>query len=330
MTSPRIAIAALPLVLASVLPAIGCRSRSSEPNPSASSAPAPASPLIAERRFHLDVPPGYAPGKPAPLLLALHGYGADGDDVASGRWGVSALALAHGAFVAHPDGTLDASKHRFWNATDACCNFGSMAVDDVAYLSAVIDDVATRYPIDPKRIWVAGISNGGFMAHRLACDRADKIAAIVSLAGSTWADPSRCAPSAPVSVLEVHGTDDPVVPYDGGARLLERNEVPYPSVEATVAASAAHDRCSGALTVLPVQSGFDDERPTIGTEIGRWTGCPPGIDVERWKMPGAKHIPRVTRAWSEAVRAPERPRQFPLRCSPFHRIAMKIRARPLG
>ncbi len=130
------------------------------------------------------------------------------------------------AFVAHPDGTPDRADRRFWSATDACCDFGGANVDDVAYLTAVIDDVAARYAIDPKRVWVAGISNGGFMAHRLACERADKIAAIVSFAGATWADPARCAPTAPVSVLEVHGAADPVVRYEGGASLPGGRERP--------------------------------------------------------------------------------------------------------
>jgi polyhydroxybutyrate depolymerase len=280
---------------------LGCRSKGSETTTISSEASPAPNALVAARPFHLEVPLHYDPSKPAPLLLALHGYGANGDDTASDRWELSAMAGAHGVFVAHPDGTLDRSNRRFWNATDACCNFDPETVDDVAYLTAVIDDVSARYRIDPKRIWVAGISNGGFMAHRLACDRADKIAAIVSFAGSTWADASRCSPSAPVSVLEVHGTADPVVLYDGGATVAGNRGAPYPSVEATVAESAAKNGCTGSLVPAETRRGFDRDRPSIETEVSRWTGCPAGIDVERWKMPEALHIPRATRAWSEAV-----------------------------
>jgi polyhydroxybutyrate depolymerase len=254
--------------------------------------------LVVARPFDLDVPPHYDPATPAPLLVALHGYGASGDNVAASHWPLSAIALAHGVFVAHPNGTLDGSKHLFWNATDACCNFEGAQVDDVAYLTAIIDDVSARYRIDPKRIWVMGISNGGFMAHRLACDRADKIAAIVSLAGSTWLDPARCAPSAPVSVLEIHGADDPRIRYEGGT-TREGKGRPYPSVEATVAESAAKDGCTGVLTPSGQPLGLDDNGQP--TEIATWTGCPAGIGVERWKMLGAPHIPRVTRAWAEGV-----------------------------
>jgi polyhydroxybutyrate depolymerase len=176
-------------------------------------------------------------------------------------------------------------------------------VDDVAYLSAVVDDVMARYAIDAKRIWVIGLSNGGFMAHRLACDRPDRFAAIVSVAGSTWNDAARCAGGSPVSVLEVHGASDPLVRYEGATSLHEGQGGPYPSVDATAAQSAAKDGCTGAMTVAGTRLGFDDERPSAETEVARWTGCPAGVDVERWKMNGARHIPRVTPAWSSEVLA---------------------------
>ena len=115
----------LALVAFATLHALACRSKSSEATTlsSPASAPPAPSPLVAARPFRLDVPASYDPKNPAPLLVALHGYGADGDDVASEHWGVSAVANARGAFVAHPDGTADPSRRRFWNATDACCDF---------------------------------------------------------------------------------------------------------------------------------------------------------------------------------------------------------------
>jgi polyhydroxybutyrate depolymerase len=123
----------------------------------------------------------------------------------------------------------------------------------------------------------------------------------VSFAGATWADPARCAPTAPVSVLEVHGAADPVVRYEGGASLPNHPSPPYPSVDATVATSAAKDTCTGALVSDGTRRGFDADHPKAETEVARFTGCPAGIDVERWKMPEAAHIPNVTPAWSGAV-----------------------------
>jgi polyhydroxybutyrate depolymerase len=275
--------------------AAACSKSSASPAPSK-----PANSLVAGRPFGLEVPPSYDPGKPAPLLLALHAFGSDGNDLTAANWDVAAIALAHGVFVAHPNGTLDRWQHRFWNATDACCNFGDSKVDDVAYLVAVIDDVSARYRIDPKRVWVTGISNGGFMAHRLACDRADKVAAIASIAGAAWADPARCTPTAPVSVLEVHGADDPVVKYAGGTGVLD-GKAPYPSVEATVAQSASRDGCTGALVTSAAPSGLAGSDPATRTEVAKWSGCPAGIDVERWRMLGTGHIPRPPRSWSETL-----------------------------
>jgi polyhydroxybutyrate depolymerase len=274
-----------------------CRSKSS---PSATAGTPSPSPLVAARPFDLDVPAHYDPSRPAPLLLALHGYGSEGHNVsAASAFAASWLASAHGIFIAHPDGTPDHGGSRFWDATDACCGASGAHVDDVAYLSAVVDDVASRYAIDRKRVWVIGLSNGGFMAHRLACDAADKFAAIVSVAGATWSDPARCKPTSHVSVLEIHGASDPLVRYEGGTSI--HGGGPYPAVDVTVAESAAKNGCAGALASFGAQLGFDGAHPASETEVAKWSGCPAGVDVERWKMLDGEHIPRFTPAWGEAV-----------------------------
>jgi polyhydroxybutyrate depolymerase len=288
------------LVLGLLAASSACGRTDATASTKTSSPPASGPALVAARPYALDVPPGYDPSHPAPLLLSLHGFGDTGENLGADRWPLAAVARAHGAFVAHPNGTLSSSQERYWNATDACCSFEGAAVDDVAYLTAVIDDVSRRYAIDPKRIWASGISNGGFMSHRLACDRSSRIAAIVSLAGATWLDASKCAQDAPVSVLEIHGADDPLVKYEGGTSRGGRGAV-YPSVDATVAESAAKNACSGALVPRGTAQGFDGQDLTRTTEIGVWSGCPAGIDVERWKMNGARHVPMVTRAWADAV-----------------------------
>jgi polyhydroxybutyrate depolymerase len=273
---------------------LGCHGTSAGPQ-------ADASALVAARPYDVDVPPGYDPARPAPLLLALHGYGDDRSSLAPARWGLSAAASARGFLLARASGTLDSSGARFWNATDACCDFEKKGVDDVAYLTAVVDDVATRYRVDPKRIWVVGLSNGGYMTHRLACDRSERFAAVVSIAGATWKDATRCPDGAPVSLLEVHATDDPVVGYDGGASLLGKRGA-YPSVLETVAASATKDRCAGALATFEERRpGFDTALPGEATRVSRWTGCPAGIDVELWTMPGSRHVPQFTATFGTEV-----------------------------
>src|SRR5581483_6000699 len=107
--------------------------------------------------------------------------------------------------------------------------------------------VASRYTIDPRRVYAAGASNGGYMAHRVACDAADRVAAVVSVDGANWKDPARCRPSEPVAVLEVHADTDEVVRYEGKEFTIDGTLHVLPSAHATVATWAARDGCTGPL-----------------------------------------------------------------------------------
>jgi len=119
---------------------------------------------------------------------------------------------------------------RFWNATDACCNLDRKeGIDDVAYVSQIIDDVTARYNVDPKRIYLVGHSNGAFMSHRFACEMGSRVAAIVTLAGMQWNDPAKCPGGSPVSVLHVHGDADDTILYAGGVSEIGT----YPSAKQT-------------------------------------------------------------------------------------------------
>src|SRR5204862_6307753 len=128
------------------------------------------------------VPNGYSAGTPVPLLLLLHGYSSSGPAVESYIGYLSAVD-ARGFVYAFPSGRVDAAGQRFWTATNACCNLFNQGGpnDDSQYLRALIDRIRQTLAIDDTRIWLAGHSNGGFMAHRMACDHSDIIAGIVSL-----------------------------------------------------------------------------------------------------------------------------------------------------
>ena len=243
--------------------------------------------LIAERPYDVTVPPAYDGGTALPMVVLLHGYSADAasQDL---YFGLSSLARQRGFFVVLPNGLRNASLLRFWNATDACCAFGQ-PVDDVAYLTAVLDDMQRRFRIDPKRVYFAGHSNGGFMSHRMACERSDRVAAIVSLAGAVWKDEAKCTPSQPVSVLQVHGTLDAVILYGGGFNVTFE----YPGAVETVDTWAAKNGCASTSTTLTpdvdlVADLLGDEttparrttaarraaRPSCGACLARRT-CPP-------------------------------------------------------
>ncbi len=244
-----------------------------------SSPPAP-NPLIVARPYDFDQPSHVDTSKPAPLIVLLHGYSANGF-AQDAYFGFMQLADDRGVYVAHPDGTIDAMGEHFWNATDACCDFGHTGVDDVAYLNAVVDDMEARFNIDKKRVFFVGHSNGAFMSHRMACDKADRIAGIVALAGDVWKDPSQCNPTAPVAVLQVHGDADTEVPYQGST--LE------PSAPQSVATWAQKNGCSGDLADSGMTLDLDSQLPGAETGIARYA-CSAGA-AELWTIHGGGHLP---------------------------------------
>ena len=243
-------------------------------------------PLITARPYLSIAPTGFDPSVKLPLVVMLHGYSSNARQEES-YLALRTLVDSKHFFYAAPDGTVEASANanRFWNATDACCNFYGSTVDDVAYLTAVIDDMSARYPVDPKRVFFIGHSNGGFMTHRMACERAGRIAAVLSLAGAQNNDATKCSPTEPVSVVELHGDADQTIQYGGG--LI--NGVPYPSALTTITDWATKDGCS---TTAADAGNLDlvGNVPGNETNIQRFAGCPTG-NVELWTIQGGGHIP---------------------------------------
>jgi polyhydroxybutyrate depolymerase len=258
--------------------------------------PSSASPT-ANRPYGLKVPAGYDAGHPAPLVVLLHGYTADGERQAA-YFGLPAEADKAGFLLATPNGTRDLMGNRFWNATDACCDWFHTGVDDVAYIDAVIDEITARYAVDPARVFVVGHSNGAFMANRYACDRSNRVAAIVALAGMQWKDQSHCRPTSPVSVLHVHGRNDETVKYDGGTMP---NGAFYPGAVETVDDWAKQNGCNGSLASTGRR--FDLERLIAGDETGEeaYTGCPAGTDLQLWTIERGGHVPAFNEHWAEAI-----------------------------
>jgi polyhydroxybutyrate depolymerase len=257
--------------------------------------PSSASPT-SDRPYGLKVPAGYEGGQPVPLVVLLHGYTSNGATQAA-YFGLTALADKAGFLLAHPNGTRDRLGNRFWNATDACCDFFGSGVDDVAYLDAVIDEIATKYPVDPARVFVVGHSNGAFMAHRYACDRSARVAAIVTLAGMQWKDQSHCRPESAVSVLHVHGRNDMTVRYEGGSTPAAA----YPGAVETVADWAAHDGCTGQPAATGRKLDLDRSVAADETVEASYSGCPAGTGIGLWTIEGGGHIPAFNENWAEAI-----------------------------
>ena len=301
------------LSLTLALVAAGCSSGAASTTASSSSSSSGAggaggaggaAPIGGDRPVTVFVPSGVKPGVPAPLVILLHGYSVAGL-VEELYLQLQPLAEKHGFYYAHPDGTIDKSHNYFWNATDACCNFDGSTVDDSAYLASVIAEIQAQYSVDPKRIYLIGHSNGGYMSYRMACDHPGTIAAIASLAGAMWEDPSKCAASsgkAPVSVLQIHGTADPEVLYAGSPGSGTPGNGPYPSAETSVKDWAKLDGC--ALTPDSSAPNLDLDTQLAGAEttVERYAqGCKPGGGAELWSIQGGTHVPQVGDTFREAV-----------------------------
>lgn len=167
----------------------------------------------AEREYRVHVPPTYDPKKAMPLVLLLHGHAQDGAEIAR-HTKLNALADREGFIAVYPDATPWAGRRewRAWDTDNGLLPPGSNT-DDVAFLRHVIESAEKNYTIDPKRIYMGGMSNGGMMTYRAAGELSDKLAAIAVISGAM----SGIEPSikSPLSVMHIHGTNDPIVPYDG-------------------------------------------------------------------------------------------------------------------
>jgi polyhydroxybutyrate depolymerase len=219
------------------------------------------------RTYRVHVPAA-ALGRAAPVVLVLHGGGGDGDRIeASTRF--TALADREGFVVVYPDGT-GRTRLLTWNAGSCCGYARDNDVDDVAFLAGVLDAVAGEFGVDRDRVFATGLSNGAMLAYRLACERADLVAAIAPVAGALTVDP--CEPSRPVSALIVHGTGDPNVPYQGGESGREGPggpDRPYRSVPYAVSFWLRHNGCPSPVT---------DRRDGILVETTH-AGCADGTEV---------------------------------------------------
>lgn len=303
----------LALVVVAALALAGCSSQSTDdaaPSEGTAESTAPSSPppadspssspssspsrSTAEPPYEVAVPESYDPDEPMPLVLVLHGYGSTGEEI-RGYLGVDALAQDRGFLVVHPDGSVDGQGNRFWDATDACCNFTGEPTDDADRLAQVIADVSGEYAVDPDRVHVLGHSNGGFMAYRMACEHAGLVASVASISGATSADPTECDPAEPVGVLQVHGDADPVIRYEGGTF-----PGPYPGAVETVTTWAGYGGCGTSPTagdpvdLVDAIAGAESRVTTFG-------GCPEGISVELWTIPGAGHQPTPSGGFPSAI-----------------------------
>jgi polyhydroxybutyrate depolymerase len=243
-----------------------------------------------DRPVPLQIPAAYDAEQAWPLVMVLHGYGVTAA-IQTGYLGTGALVDGEGVLMLAPEGTTDSYDEQFWNATDACCNFDASTVDDVAYLRSLIEDVSEDYTIDSSRVFVIGHSNGGFMAHRMACEASDVVTAVVSIAGMTWLDAGNCTPANDVSVLQIHGDIDDTIFYAGGT--VDPAMPSYPSAVETVTHWQVYDACTAGLTLDPARRDLDFSVAGEETKVERFA-CGGTKGVELWTLEGVSHIPNFS------------------------------------
>ncbi len=218
----------------------------------------------------------------SPLLLELHGRGIDAlqfDDLT----GFGALAEQAGFALALPSAVGE-----IWNDGRDLPAGASGRPDDVGYLAAVIDDAIARLPVDPRRVYVVGMSNGATMAGRLACELADRFAAVAQVAGTAAVEVAGGRrPSSPTPILNIHGTADDIAPYEGGIRHSLRGRIMLRHARGPAVAVDAWARFWVATNGAP-------EPPAVGwlppdTTIRSWRGQSPSGDVTFYRIDGGGH-----------------------------------------
>ncbi len=215
------------------------------------------------RSYRLYVPPSLGSGSAA-LVVDLHGFGSDPEnqDLASG---MRRLAGVEGFVVAQP---IAQGAVPTWNGQPG----DPGAVADVAFLRALVNDVAGRVDLDTGAVFASGFSNGGSMAHRLACDASEVFAAIGTVAGQ-FPLVERCDPGQPVAVIAFHGTADIVVPFGGISRFL-------PDVPAWAGRWSERNDCA------PVPAR---ERIAADVIVDRWVACAGDVEVAFYTVEGGSH-----------------------------------------
>ncbi len=250
-----------------------------------------------DREALLLLPDGDVEGKP--LLLLLHGGGGSAAGLARHLRGqAKRLSRNAGWAIAFADGI-----GRSWNdgRVDVDAEAHRQGVDDVGALRALVLQIAQRHGLDRGRIYVAGISNGGFMAQRLACEAADVFAAAVSVTAQMSVDLApKCQPSRPIAVALINGTLDPIVPYGGGqVTLFGKPRGAIWSTDDTIAFWRRHNGCEGD-PVEVATSPVDGADPTRG-HSRVWRTCR-GAAVGLVRVEGGGHTwPGAGPALPEAI-----------------------------
>lgn len=221
------------------------------------------------RNYLLHIPESYDAGNPTPLVISIHGFAEwPAHQMELSRW--NDLADKENFMVVYPSGRNFPLR---WRTN----GLGESQID-VQFIADLIDRLEKDYNIDPQRIYVNGLSNGGGMSFQLACKLSDRIAAFGGVAGAYVLAQEDCNPERPVPAIIFHGTADPIVPFEGGPS--ESFDVPFPNITEWVQDMAAKNGCERIPKTIPTQgevSGY------------HFTDCDQNADVDFYIIDGGGH-----------------------------------------
>ena len=259
------------------------------------------------RRCLVHVGAAVEPESLAPLVLVFHGAGANAD-WQKGYCGLAREADREGYIAAFPDGTGRLGRWLLtWNAGSCCGYATSEGVDDVAFIDELLDRLLRELPVDASRVYAVGLSNGGMMCYRLARELPDRIAAIGVVSGTHLGDPPASRDRA-VPVIHFHGTEDRLVPFEGGSPREWMPTHGFRSAPDSASLWANHAGCEPTPDVTELPDRAED-----GTRVRRrsWTGGRDGSRVVLYEIEGGGHT-WPGRVFFAGIAAPAWSRRFSL------------------
>lgn len=227
------------------------------------------------RHYLVHIPASYTGRQAVPLLVVLHGGGGSMEVQANDTaYGQISQSEKNGHIAVFPNGTskLKSGKFATWNAGKCCADARDNQADDVGFIRRMVEQLTQSLNIDRDRIYATGMSNGGMLAYRLACEMADVFSAVAPVAGTD--NTLQCQPSRAVSVLHIHARNDDRVLYEGGAGFGQRSMdkvTAFKSVPSTVGEWVQHNHCArNPQRTLEVAGAYCE----------RYSPCDAGTEVQ--------------------------------------------------
>jgi polyhydroxybutyrate depolymerase len=213
------------------------------------------------RTYRLNLPPTYYENSDLPLVIALHGGGGSADQCET-DYGLTIKANAENYIIVYPEGVQSDGilKVRTWNA-GTCCDYAvEKNIDDVHFISVLIDDLVKNYKINSKKVYLTGMSNGAILSYRLACEIPNKITAIAAVSGPLSLKQA-CQSTKPIPIMHLHSVLDQKVPFNGGTGILGNT---FPAVAAGLTTWSKINECKTLAKVIKDDSKY---------KLTQWLDC---------------------------------------------------------